>query len=225
LLKEAKADVFYLTLSDYIQHKYAPGSTEANEFMQKIDARLGEFEKLGALVAVTGDHGMSDKSDNNGNPNVLFLEEFLNSKWPQAQARVICPIADPFVKHHGALGGFVRVHLTGETSDAEIEDVLVQCRNLPQVEVALSGTLAASMFAMPEDREGEITVIAKENAVIGSTRDAHDLSQLEGHRLRSHGGLSEQEIPLLRSTAVSPNQSVKSAGWRNFDVFDLALNY
>lgn len=225
LLQEKRADLFYLTLSDYVQHKYPPGSAEANEFMHKIDARLGEFEKLGALVAVTGDHGMSDKSDDSGSPNVLFLEDVLNSKRPGAGARVICPIADPFVKHHGALGGFVRVHLTGRKSDADIEDMLEQCRNLPQVEVALSGTQAASSFEMPEDREGEMVVIAKKNAVIGSTRDAHDLSQLEGHRLRSHGGLSEQEIPLLRSAKVRPNRPVNSEGWRNFDIFDLALNY
>lgn len=225
LLQEKRADLFYLTLSDYIQHKYPPGSTEANAFMQKIDARLAEFEKLGALVAVTGDHGMSNKSDSSGRPNVLFLEDFLNSKWPQARARVMCPIADPFVKHHGALGGFVRVHLTGKASNDDIEEMLEQCRKLPEVEVALKGVDAAILFEMPEEREGELTVIAKNDAVIGSTQAAHDLSQLEGHRLRSHGGLSEQEIPLMRSVPVKSDCRIKSEGWRNFDVFDLALNY
>lgn len=225
LLRENRADLFYLTLSDYIQHKYPPRSAEANDFMHEIDARLAEFEKLGALVAVTGDHGMSHKSNNGGQPNVLFLEDFLNSKWPQARARVMCPIADPFVKHHGALGGFVRVHLTGKVSNDDIDDMLELCRKLPEVEVALKGVDAAILFEMPEEREGEITVIAKNDAVIGSTQAAHDLSQLEGHPLRSHGGLSEQEIPLIRSVPIGPDCQVKSEGWRNFDVFDLALNY
>ncbi|KAH8646162.1 alkaline-phosphatase-like protein [Xylariales sp. PMI_506] len=224
LLQEKRADVFYLTLSDYIQHKYAPGTPESNDFLGKVDEKLGEFEKLGALVGVTGDHGMSDKSKPDGEPNILFLEDFLNSKWPEAGARVICPISDPFVKHHGALGGFVRVHLTKESNN-DVDVVIAECRKLPLVEVALSGAEAASLFEMPPDREGDIVVISKENAVIGGREDEHDLSQLGGHRLRSHGGLSEQEIPLIKSTPINSDTSTAQKHWRNFDVFDLVLNY
>ncbi|KAF2486479.1 alkaline-phosphatase-like protein [Neohortaea acidophila] len=224
LLQEKRADLFYLTLSDYIQHKHAPGSDEADDFFRKLDARLGEFERLGAVVAVTGDHGMSDKSDDEGKPNAFFLEDFLNEKFPQSGARVMCPIADPFVKHHGALGGFVRVHLTGTDKSAQlVEEMIRQCQQIPQVEVAMSGKEAAAKFEMPEDREGELVVIARSNAVIGSRKEAHDLSQLDGHRLRSHGGLSEQHIPLLRS--VKADMPIAGKSLRNFDVFDLALNY
>ncbi|EAU36892.1 hypothetical protein ATEG_01930 [Aspergillus terreus NIH2624] len=221
LLQERRADLFYLTLSDYIQHKHAPRSTESDEFMRKVDGYLGEYVKLGAVVAVTGDHGMSDKSDANGKPNVLFLEDFLNHKWPQSGARVICPIADPFVKHHGALGGFVRVHLK-DCSD--VEDMVAACRELPEVELAMLGEEAAAMFDMPADREGDLVVISKEQFAIGSRADEHDLTQLQGHRLRTHGGLSERAIPLLRSTPVQMDD-VGQRQWRNFDVFDLALNY
>ena len=224
LLQEDRADVFYLTLSDYIQHKFAPRSAEANEFLQKIDARLGEFEKLGAIIAVTGDHGMSDKANADGSPNILFLEDFLNSKWPECGARIICPIADPFVKHHGALGGFVRVHFM-KKSTVDVNEILEQCRKLPQVEVAVSGKEAAALFEMPPDREGEMVAISKKNAVVGSRQDEHDLSQLGGHRLRSHGGISEQQIPLLRSKPLGSHVHVEDKAWRNFDAFDLALNY
>lgn len=127
-------------------------------------------------------------------------------------------------QHHGALGGFVRVHLT-QQSDADIDNMLEQCRKLPQVEIALSGKDAASLFEMPVDREGELVVIAKENAAIGSRQDEHDLSHLEGHRLRSHGGLSEQDIPLLRSIPIDSAWQGRAKAWRNFDIFDLALNY
>ncbi|KAK4084906.1 hypothetical protein PCL_02586 [Purpureocillium lilacinum] len=222
LLQENRADFFYLTLSDYIQHKYAPRSRQANEFMHAIDTRLGEFVKLGAVVAVTGDHGMSDKADENGKPNVLFLGDFLDSNWPESRAKVICPITDPFVKHHGALGGFVRVHLT---NTSVVSDMIAACRELPQVETALTGEEAASVYEMPLDREGDIVVIAKKNFAIGSKREEHDLSNLEGHRLRTHGGLSEQQIPLLRSTAIESTSSSETKRWRNFDIFDLALNY
>lgn len=222
LLHENRADLFYLTLSDYIQHKYPPRSQQSNDFLKAIDARLEEFVKLGAVVAVTGDHGMSDKSTAEGDPNVFFLEDALNSRWPECRARVICPIADPFVKHHGALGGFVRVYFADKSA---IDEMLEYCRKLPQVEAAYTGEEAASVFEMPLDREGDLVVISTKDVVIGSRKDEHDLSQLKGHRLRSHGGLSEQAIPLLRSMPVDLRSYSDDKKWRNFDIFDLALNY
>ena len=223
LLAEKRADLFYLTLSDYVQHKHAPGSPKADEFMQAIDTRLGQLEQLGARVAVTGDHGMSAKANVDGEPSVLFLGDFLNERWPDADVRVICPIADPFVKHHGALGGFVRVHIMNDTFDS-VEDMIEACRKLPEVEVACSGKAAASKHEMPEDREGNFIAIASENAVIGSIKEKHDLSQLGNIKLRSHGGLSEQEIPLIMSEAPADGTIDIGKAWRNFDIFDLVLN-
>lgn len=223
LLEEGRADLFYLTLSDYVQHKYAPGAVEADNFMQAIDARLGQLEELGARVAVTGDHGMNSKVRSDGTPNALFLEDFLNERWPEAKARVICPIADPFVKHHGALGGFVRVHLR-EKDFVDVNQMIEVCRDLPEVEVACSGKEAAATYEMPEDREGDFVVIAKENAVVGNRKENHDLSQLGGLKLRSHGGLSEQDVPLIMSEAPEGFLDGGKA-WRNFDIFDLVLNY
>lgn len=223
LLEEKRAEFFYLTLSDFIQHKHAPGSAESNDFLQQLDSRLGKLVELGALVAVTGDHGMSDKSNDDGSPNILFLENVLDSRWPKSGARVICPISDPFVRHHGALGGFVRVHLTGEVED--VDEMVCYCKSLPQVENAYTGEEAASLFQMPLDREGDLVVISKKNAVIGSRKEEHDLSALQGHRLRSHGGLSEQAIPLIRSTPLTHGERTEPDVWRNFDIFDLALNW
>lgn len=220
LLQEDKADLLYLTLSDYVQHKHAPGTVEANEFMSAVDANIGRLVELGAAVAVTGDHGMSDKSKGDGTPNVLFLEEEISQKFGAGFARVICPITDPFVKHHGALGSFVRVYFS--QPDADIEEVLHYCRSFSQVELALDGQTAAEQFEMPLDREGDIVVIATENAVLGSRKHEHDVAGLGDHRLRSHGGLSEQKIPLLKSTPV---QSIKAEReWRNYDIFEVALN-
>jgi phosphonoacetate hydrolase len=223
LLSEKRADLFYLTLSDYVQHKHAPGSPKADEFMQAIDTRLGQLEDLGAKVAVTGDHGMSAKAKTDGEPSVLFLGDFLNEKWPDADVRVICPIADPFVKHHGALGGFVRVHIMNDAFEG-VEDMIEACSKIPEVEVACSGKEAASRYEMPEDREGDFIAIAKENAVIGSIKEKHDLSRLGDIKLRSHGGLSEQEIPLIMSEAPADETTDGGKAWRNFDIFDLVLN-
>ena len=222
LLQEDRADLFYLTLSDFIQHKHAPGSREVNDFMRKLDGNLAALEKAGAVVAVTGDHGMSAKSDAKGDPNVLFLEDFLNERWPGAGARVICPIADPFVKHHGALGGFVRAHLL--MSNVDVDEMVKACQKLPQVEVAMRGDEAAKVYEMPLEREGDLVVITKGDAVVGAKKSDHDLSQLEGHHLRSHGGLSEQAVPVIRSTPIADASKEDNRAWRNFDIFEIALN-
>ncbi|KAG4428915.1 hypothetical protein IFR05_015602 [Cadophora sp. M221] len=220
LLEEGKSDFLYLTLSDFIQHKHAPGSDDANDFMRNLDLRVGQLVGLGAVVAVTGDHGMSDKSDENRNPNVTFLEDEIARKLGKNVAKVICPISDPFVRHHGALGSFVRVYL--ESSDM-VQPVLDFCKSIPGVEEVLSGREAALKFEQPLDSEGDIVVISKKNFVIGSRKVDHDLSQLDGNRLRSHGGISEQDIPLLLSQPAANKRLVKKS-WKNYDVFDLALN-
>ena len=226
LLREDRADLFYLTLSDYIQHKHAPRSTEANAFMQALDGRIGEFVKLGAIVAVTGDHGMSDKSDETGAPNVLYLEDELHRQFPASKPRVICPINDSFTHHHGALGGLVQVYLRDRAFATEelIQQMLAVVRKFPEVEVAYTGAEAASTFDSPPEYEGDIVVVGVRDAVVGSRRDEHDLKQLGAFRLRSHGSLAEQGIPLLRSEALVGNVDPERS-WRNFDAFDIALNH
>ncbi|KAF2102469.1 Phosphonoacetate hydrolase [Rhizodiscina lignyota] len=222
LLKDNRADLFYLTLSDYIQHKHAPGEKESDELYAAIDKRVGELVRLGAVVAITGDHGMSSKSLSDGKPNVLFLEDELESRFGKGCCRVICPITDPFARHHAGLGSFVRVYVE-KGHEQSIDKMIETCGQFPQVELVLSGPDAAKRFAMPEDREGDFVIVTKKNAVIGASAAEHDLSNLEGHSLRSHGGLSELHVPLIRS---EPLRSVDSKRrWRNFDAFDIVLNY
>ncbi|KAF3011881.1 hypothetical protein E8E14_007570 [Neopestalotiopsis sp. 37M] len=140
LLEEKRADLLYLTLSDYIQHKHAPGAPEANEFIAALDCRIGRLVELGAVVGVTGDHGMSSKCETDGAPNILFLEDALVEKWGTGCARVICPITDPFVKHHGALGSFVRVYVQDPD---DILDMIDFCKSLSHVELVYDAKEAA----------------------------------------------------------------------------------
>ncbi|KAH8886961.1 phosphonoacetate hydrolase [Thozetella sp. PMI_491] len=224
LLREKRADLFYLTLSDFVQHKHAPGEPEADNFLSAIDARLQAFVNLGAVIGVTGDHGMSDKSDAAGEPNVLFLQDKLEEKFGEGCARVICPIADPFVKHHGALGGFVRVYVS-DSHGNQITEMANYVSTLDKVELTMLRKEAAEQFEMPFDREGDFIVVAHSEAVLGGKEAEHDLSGLKRHRLRSHGGLSEQQVPVLLSTPIRQGEKTCSRQWRNFDIFDLALNY
>ena len=61
-----------------------------------------------------------------------------------------------------------------------------------------------------------------EYTAIGTITERHDLSGLN-EPLRSHGGLSEQRVPLLFSATVNDDTAARSL--RNFDIFDIALNH
>jgi phosphonoacetate hydrolase len=223
LLEQDRADLLYLSLSDLVQHAHGPGDREADAFHRAVDAKVGRLAELGAVVGLIADHGMNDKTHEDGTPRVVFLEEELNRRFGANAVRVICPITDPFVKHHGALGSFVRVYLRARL---ELADVMDAAAAIPGIALVLDGKSAAGRYEMPLDREGDFVAIGDTHAVIGSSRAKHDLKGLNGHRLRSHGGLSEQIVPFILSHPV--NEAYRSLAearrLRNFDIFDFALN-
>jgi phosphonoacetate hydrolase len=223
LLDRGAAALLYLSLSDYVQHAHAPGAPEADAFNRAIDERVRRLVELGAVVGLVADHGMNDKALPNGEPHVIFLEDELNNRFGAGAVRVICPITDPFVRHHGALGSFVRVYVRG---DANVASLIDASAALPGVALALNGRDAAERFELPLDREADFVVLGDNNTVIGATRAEHDLAGLAGHRLRSHGGLGEQRVPFILSRPLTPEYRHIAATrrLRNFDMFDFALN-
>ncbi|MBR1216982.1 phosphonoacetate hydrolase [Bradyrhizobium sp. U87765 SZCCT0131] len=223
LLEQGRAELLYLSLSDLVQHGHGPGDPEADAFHRAVDAKVGRLAELGAVVGLIADHGMNDKINADGTPRVVFLEEELNRQFGPGAVRVICPITDPFVKHHGALGSFVRVYLRARLDLAEVMDAATA---LPGIALVLDGESAARRYQMPLDREGDFVAIGDTHTVIGSSRAEHDLAGLKGHRLRSHGGLSEQIVPFILSHPVSQayREVASARRVRNFDIFDFALN-
>ena len=223
LLETKRPDIMYLSLSDYVQHKHGPEEQEALAFMAEVDRRIDALIEGGAIVAIVADHGMSDMGNADGTPNVLYVGDVLDQAFGSDAARVVCPITDPFVRHHGALGGFVRVHLQRPELDASA--VAEFLRNLPGVAMALSREEACARFDLPEDREGDLAVIAEKGVALGARAADHDLAQLAGQRLRSHGGLSEQTVPFILSHPLNAEAIPPGSGpLRNYDVFTVALN-
>jgi phosphonoacetate hydrolase len=223
LLERGEAELLYLSLSDYIQHAHAPGDRVADAFHRAIDDRVGRLVELGALVGLVADHGMNDKALPDGTPDVVFLEDTLNERFGAGAVRVICPITDPFVRHHGALGSFVRVYTRG---GADLAALMAASAALRGVALVLDGPEAARRLEMPIDREADFVVLGDANTAIGASRAEHDLSGLAGHRLRSHGGLGEQRVPFILSRPLTPDYRhlAETGRLRNFDIFDFALN-
>jgi len=218
LLTTRRPDLLYLSTTDYVQHKHAPGDAEANRFYAMFDGYLAQIDAAGALVVVTADHGMNAKVKLDASPNVVYLQDLLDAWLGPAQSRVILPITDPYVVHHGALGSFATIYLPADT----VAEVLSRLRALPGIELVLPRDAAAHRFELPADRIGDLVVVAERSVVLGTGVARHDLSQLE-LPLRSHGGVSEQRVPLVVNRRAGELDG--SRRWRNFDAFDLALNH
>jgi phosphonoacetate hydrolase len=220
MLERGLGDFLYLSTTDYIQHKFAPEDGSALDFYAGVDAELGRLLKSGALVGLTADHGMNAKQKPDGSPNVIYLETELVQKFGKG-FRVILPITDPYVAHHGALGSFAQVHLP---AGAKAEAIQNYIRELPGVTEVLDRDTASRLMELPADRMGDLVVCAGRDAVLGRTPQWHDLKALEGG-LRSHGGRYEEMVPFLFSHPLSSAYSIRAkADVRNFDIFDFTCN-
>jgi len=223
LLERERPDLMYLSLTDWVQHKYAPGESEAKRFYREIDARFGRLAEQGVTVALTADHGMNDKSNAEGRPNVIWLQDILDERFGKGDTRVICPITDAFVGHHGALGGFVRVYCQGSATPRQVIEAVAA---IDGVEQALGRNDVCRLYELPPDREGDVAVISRADVCIGGAEAEHDLSGLRGHRLRSHGGTSEARVPIVINRPLNDEYRLRAAGGtlRSYQIFDYALN-
>ena len=220
LIEKGIADFLYLSLTDYMQHTYAPETEASLAFYEAMDAEIGKMIALGAVVGATADHGMNAKVKADGTPNVLFVEDMLEAQFGEG-FRVICPITDPYVKHHGALGSYVVVHVPDTSKVTEIKNWLMLQPGITEV---YDKATAAIVLEQPEDRIGDIVVMSGRDVVVGRRPQYHDLSALDGS-LRSHGGRYEEMVPMIISHPLNTAYKMKAAGDpRNFDIFDFTVN-
>ena len=212
ILKEWSPNVMYLSTTDYVQHKFAPNQQGAKDFYSMADKYIGELDALGAALVVTADHGMKPKHDANGKPSVIYVQDILDQWLGQAAARVILPITDPYVVHHGALGSFATAYLPVEV---DINEITEKLSKLEGILLVINKSEAVKRFELPPDRIGDIVIISTENMTLGTSVDRHDLEALK-EPLRSHGGLTEQEVPFIVNRKIDlpevPNL-------RNYDAF------
>lgn len=219
LMKSMRPDLMYLSTTDYIQHKHAPGTPVANEFYAMMDGYFAQLDALGATLALTADHGMNAKFNSDGKPDVIYLQTVMDEMLGVGKARVILPITDPYVVHHGALGSFATAYLPGGDKPADVAKKLAA---LPGIQAVYDRAEGCRVFELPEDRLGDLIIVSDKHKVLGTSADRHDLSQLK-EPLRSHGGVSEQTVPLIVTKPLSTLPG--GARLRNFDIFDVVLNH
>ena len=212
LLKEFRPDVMYLSTTDYIQHKYAPDQKGALDFYAMFDRYLGELDALGAAIVVTADHGMKPKHHADGSPNVIYAQDLMDDWLGKDAARVILPITDPYVVHHGALGAFATAYLP---EGADVADIMARLDARDEIILVVDKAEAIRRFELPGDRIGDIVMISGENICIGTSEHRHDLAALK-EPLRSHGGLTEQEVPFIVNRVIDLPGAPEL---RNFDAF------
>lgn len=217
LLERGRPDLMYLSTTDYVQHKFAPGSEGSDAFYAMMDRYLGELDAAGAIIVVTADHGMKDKHSADGAPDILYLQELLDEWLGEGKARVILPITDPYVVHHGALGSFATAYLP---EDTDVDALIGRLSELEGIDVVCNRETGCAKFELPEDRMGDIIVVSRDTKVIGTNEAGHDLSALK-EPLRSHGGITEQEIPII----VNRKTAGLSGTLRNFDAFAIGCNH
>ena len=212
ILKEWSPDVMYLSTTDYIQHKFAPHQQGAKDFYAMTDKYIGELDAMGVALVVTADHGMKPKHDANGEPSVVYVQDLLDQWLGQGSARVILPITDPYVVHHGALGSFATAYLP---EDADRNEIISKLSNTDGILLVIDKAAAVQRFDLPPDRIGDIVMISTENMTLGTSVDRHDLEALK-EPLRSHGGLTEQEVPFIVNRKINLPGAPEL---RNFDAF------
>jgi phosphonoacetate hydrolase len=206
-------DLLYVSLTDYVQHKQAPGGEMADRFLCRFDELLAEYVREGFLIGITADHGMNAK------PRIIYLEDVLAERG-LSRFRVVLPITDPYVVHHGALGSFAWVHLPA----ADVHQAREALAALDGIEEVYSREEAAVIFEHPADRIGDLSVTSDAATALGKSADKHDLSGLAGG-LRSHGGRHEQLVPIIVSRPLQPLHAARlAAGLSSSDLHDLLLN-
>ena len=232
---QAAAHLLDLLLAQFYRQRMYVSSTFYFEDLDRPEPRYGIANALRAILLVAGaterDYveafrqdlklAVSNKNAKtwmDGSPDVIYLQDQLDAWLGAGKARTILPITDPYVVHHGALGSYATVYL----QDDSAHGVAARIRNLRGIEQVLTRDEAAAAFELPADRIGDLVVVSERSVVIGTAAARHDLTALEVP-LRSHGGVSEQRVPLILNRPIANLEANRR--WRNFDAFDLALNH
>src|SRR3546814_2503728 len=107
----------------------------------------------------------SDVCSSDLQPAVIYLQDALDEAVGAGVARVILPITDPYVAHHGALGSFATVYVDAD----KVQSVIAAAAAIDGVTVSIPAAEAGERFELPIDRIGDVVVICERHKVLGTT--------------------------------------------------------
>lgn len=208
-------EITYVSLTDYIPHRYPPESQFAKNYFKRIDSFIRELDDLGCVIAITADHGMNNKYNPDGSPKILWLDTILLNAGI-SQFKTVLPITDKYAKHHGSLGGSAWIHLE------EVDKAITIFSKLKGIEKVMKKKDATKIFDLPQDLIGDIFLLGDKNTVFGASVDKH--TSIPSF-LRSHGSLHEKRVPFIINRKLNEIYLKKAKkGLRNYQIFDFALN-
>ena len=210
--------ITYISLTDYIPHRHAPGAKEANNYINCIDKRIDALDKMGCVIGLTADHGMGAKHNSLGEPNAVWLKDILEQNKIK-DYNILLPITDKYLGHHSCLGGCAWIYFKNNQDSINAHKIFEETRGIEEI---LFNNEAAIKYDLPGELIGDIFLLADKNSVLGRTRKEH--SNIPKY-LRSHGGIYEQKVPFILNKSLNREYWLKKEkGLRNFNIFEYALN-
>ena len=182
VLKRRSYDMVFISTTDYVFHKFAPGSEVAREYIGAISEKIGQLGTKDIVVGIVSDHGMNKKRLK------VDLEKLLSER--RLKAKMIPIIKDEYEEHHQNLGGAVYIYLEKRALSSKAAEIL---RDQDGVEAALTRNEAVRKFHLPTNRIGDLLVLGNVEAVFSHV----DKGLYEDVDVRSHGSLHEQEVPFI----------------------------
>ena len=164
---------------------------------------------------------MNAKTRLDASPNVIYLQDLLDEWLGAGRARVILPITDPYVVHHGALGSYATVYLARRRmSPALVSARIAALRGIEVVLIARARR--PRRFELPADRIGDLVVVVH---ALGRTRQRGGQARSVGSRCAA--ALARRPVraavPLIINRRIADLDANRR--WRNFDAFDWVLNH
>ena len=208
LLESFRPDLMYLSTTDYVQHKAAPGSKIANEFYAMLDRYVGLHRRAKLRARA---HRRS-RHERQAQARPLARRDL--------SARSVRPLgrrgqgARHLADHRSLCRPSRRARLLRHHLSAARRGCCGACEEArgasKAIALVLSNAEAASRFELPPDRIGDLVVLSTRHKVLGTSASRHDLSGLT-EPLRSHGGLTEQTVPMIVNRKVDWPQAASFA--------------
>jgi phosphonoacetate hydrolase len=191
LRHQPEVGVLYIHTTDYPMHMWPPEAEPSRRHLAGLDALLGECAAAApdAAILLTADHGMHHKT------RCWDLMKACDARGVTLRTAISAE-QDKYLKHHSGYGGTSWVYLK---SNRDSDRAAAVIEKLPGVQKVLTRTEAARRFLLMPSRIGELVVLGDRDTVFGSL-DSEVVNLPEEYR--SHGGLSEAEVPLVIHNAA-----------------------